>query len=155
MNQPAAQPVDPEDVRNLALAVLREDRFPLLATIDEQTPRLRPVSPVQTTEFTVWVANLKSYHKTVEIQANPNVELCYVSPAHDQVRITGTARVETDQHMLQDIWDHNPLLQHYLGSLDNPELIIYRIEPSQIRFMREWALAYHDVEFESPDGEAM
>jgi hypothetical protein len=28
---------------------------------------------------------------------------------------------------------------------DNPELIIYRIIPHRVRFMREWALNYHDV----------
>ena len=37
------------------------------------------------------------------------------------------------------------LLRHYLGSLDNPALIVYRIVPSRVRFMREWALDYHDV----------
>ena len=28
---------------------------------------------------------------------------------------------------------------------ENPELIIYRIEPSRVRFMREWALEYVEV----------
>ncbi len=26
-----------------------------------------------------------------------------------------------------------------------PELIIYRIQPDRVRFMREWALEYHEV----------
>jgi len=39
----------------------------------------------------------------------------------------------------------NPLLRRYLGTPDNPELIIYRIEPSRVRFMREWALEYVEV----------
>ena len=47
--------------------------------------------------------------------------------------------------MLQDIWDGNPLLRQYLGSIDNPELVLYRVRPKQVRYMREWALDYFDV----------
>jgi general stress protein 26 len=109
---------------------------------------VRPVSPVRTDEFTVYVANLRSYHKTAEISANPRVELCYLSPSHDQVRISGEAEVVTDHAVLGEIWDANPLLRGYLGSIDNPELVVYRIRPSRVRFMREWALEYHEVPLE-------
>jgi general stress protein 26 len=123
----------------------------MLATIDGDQPRLRPVSPVRTDGFTVYVANLRSYHKTVEIAANPRVEMCYVDDHHDQVRLTGVAEVLTDRALLQEIWDSNPLLRQYLGSLDNPELVVYRIRATHVRFMREWALEYHNVPCESPD----
>jgi general stress protein 26 len=103
------------------------------------------VSPVRTDRFTVYVANLRSYHKTAEIAANPNVELCYLDDRHDQVRITGVAEVVTDRAVLREIWDANPLLQQYLGTIDNPELIVYRVRPRRVRFMREWALDYHEV----------
>ncbi len=145
MTRPAPQPIDPNHLLGLALAVIAADRFPHLATIDGQQPRVRPVSPVRTERFTVYVANLRGYHKTVEIAANPNVELVYLDDHHDQVRITGTAEVVSDRAVLQSIWDENPLLRQYLGSIDNPELIVYRIVPQQVRFMREWALDYYDV----------
>jgi general stress protein 26 len=148
MTRPTPEPVPPEKVRELALAVLQADRFPTLATIDGDQPRVRPVSPVRTEGFTVYVANLRSYHKTAEIAANPKVELCYVDSHHDQVRVTGLAEVVTDGVVLQAIWDDHPLLRGYLGSLDNPELIVYRIRPTRVRFMREWALAYHEVPIE-------
>ena len=84
MSKPASAPVDPSQVTELALAVIAADRFPYLATIDGDQPRLRPVSPVRTDRFTVYVANLRGYHKTVEIEANPKVELCYLDDRHDQ-----------------------------------------------------------------------
>ena len=148
MSKPTPKLFDPGELLELAAAVVEADRFPYLATIDGDQPRLRPVSPVRTEGFTVYVANLRSYHKTGEIAANPNVELCYLDEEHNQVRITGTADVVTDRAVLQDIWDTNPLLRHYLGSLDNPELIVYRITPNRVRYMREWALAYHEVPVE-------
>lgn len=93
----------------------------------------------------MYVANLRTYHKTVEIAANPKVELCYLDDHHKQVRLTGTAGVVTERGLLQEIWDTNPLLRQYLGSLDNPELIIYRITPNRVRYMQEWALEYYEV----------
>src|SRR5713226_1197194 len=110
MTQPIPAPLDPAKVPDLAHAVVKADRFPYLATIDGDQPRLRPVSPVRTDGFTVYVANLRMYHKTQEIQANPKVELCYLDDRHNQVRITGTAEVVTERPLLQDIWDANPLL---------------------------------------------
>jgi general stress protein 26 len=148
MTQPRPQPVQPGEVRARALAVVQADRFPHMATMDGQQPRLRPVSPVRTEEFTVYVANLRRYGKTAEIAANPRVELCYLDDHHDQVRITGVAEVVTDRAILQEIWDANPLLRHYLGSLDNPELIVYCIRPQRVRYMQEWALEYHEVQID-------
>lgn len=147
MTKPAPEPVNPAQLVDLALAVIRADRFPQLATLDGDQPRVRPVSPVRTDRFTVYVANLRSYHKTAEIAANPRVELCYLDQKHDQVRITGVAEVVTERVLLQEIWDANPLMRQYLGSVDNPELIVYRVRPNRVRFMREWALDYHEVPF--------
>jgi general stress protein 26 len=145
MTKPIPEAVDPAHIVGLAVAVVRADRFPFLATLDGDQPRLRPVSPVRTDGFTVYVANLRGYHKTAEIAANAKVELGYLDDKHDQVRITGTAEVVTDRALLQEIWDANPLMRQYLGSLDNPELIVYRVRPNRVRFMREWALDYHEV----------
>lgn len=145
MSKPTPEPIDPARVAALALAVMKAARFPMLASIDGDQPRVRPVSPVRTDRFTVYVANLRAYHKTAEIAANPKVELCYLDDKHDQVRITGVADVVTNRAVLQEIWDANPLLRQYLGSLDNPQLIVYRVRPTRVRFMREWALEYHEV----------
>jgi general stress protein 26 len=142
---PAPAPIDPAELPALARAVIARAKFPMLATVDDGQPRLRPVSPVRVDGFTIYVANLRSYGKTREIAANPRVELCYLDDAHDQVRITGRAEVLNDRAVFDEIWEGNPLLRRYLGTPDNPELIIYVIRPERVRFMREWALDYHDV----------
>ena len=131
----------------MARKVIEEAKFPMLASMDDDQPRLRPVSPVRVDGYTVYVANIRSYHKTGEIAANPKVELCYLAPNHDQLRITGVARElgQEDKALIEEIWEETPLLRQYMGMSDNPELIIYRIVPHRVRFMREWALNYHDV----------
>lgn len=145
MTQPKPEPIDPAQLPQLAAATMAQARFPMLATMDGDRPRLRPVSPVKTDGFTVYVANLRQYAKTQQIAANPKVELCYLDEHHNQVRITGVAVVVTDRAVLEEIWNTNPLLRQYLGSIDNPALVVYRIDPVAVRYMREWALEYHDV----------
>ncbi len=153
MPGPTPRPFTSDEVPTLARAVIERAKFPMLATMDGDQPRLRPVSPVRVDGFTIYVANLRRYGKTREIAANPRVELCYLDDAHDQVRITGIAEVLTDAATLEGIWEANPLLRRYLGTPENPELIIYLIRPERVRFMREWALDYHEVPLESPAAE--
>jgi general stress protein 26 len=151
MTKPTPKPIDPAEVKALALAVIAADHFPQLATIDGDQPRVRPVSPVKTDGFTVYVANLRFYHKTAEIAANPKVELCYMDAGHNQVRLTGVAEVVTERAILEEIWNANPLMRQFLGSLENPQLIVYRIRPTQVRYMQEWALEYAYVSLESTE----
>ena len=146
MPAPIPTPLDPADLPRLASETMKAAKFPQLATMDGDQPRVRPVSPVRTNGFIVYVANLRRYGKTAELASNPRVELCYCDPDHNQVRITGTAEVLADRPLLEAIWADNPLLRNYLGTIDNPELIIYRITPTRVRYMKEWALEYHEVQ---------
>lgn len=138
----------PGDLRALALATMRDAKFPLLASVDGVQPRARPISPVRTDEFVVYVASMRSSSKTAELDRNPRVELCYMAENHDQVRITGIAEQVRNQQLIEDIWASNPLLRAYLGAPSNPEFMLYRIVPNRVRFMREWALEYHEVDFQ-------
>src|SRR5688572_2530760 len=104
-------PPAPEKLRDVALETMRAAKFPMFASADGDQPRLRPVSPVKTDDFTVYVASLRSSGKTAEIEANGKVELCYLTEGHDQVRITGVAEIVTDRSVRQEIWDANPLLR--------------------------------------------
>lgn len=150
---PLPEPIEPAALPELCRAVIREAKFPMLASLDGDQARVRPVSPVRVDEdrFVIYVANLRRYHKTAELAANPKVELCYLAPNHDQIRLTGTAAPLEDRAVLEEIWASNPLLRRYLGSIDNPELIVYRIAPTRLRFMREWALEYHEVPLPEPE----
>ena len=139
MTKPQPKSIDPDEVLQLARQVVKADPFPYLATIDGDQPRLRPVSPVKTEGFTVYVASLRMYHKTQEIAANPNVELCYLDGQHNQVRLTGVAEVVADRELLQQIWDTSPLLRQFLDSLEKmrcrigPKRGISRRTPTRLR----------------------
>jgi general stress protein 26 len=145
MTQPQPRPLDGTQVLERALAVLQAAPYCFLATADGDQPRLRPMSPVRTDRFTVYLANFHGYNKTREIGANPRVELCFLDGRHDQVRITGVAEVVTDGAVLQEVRGANTLLRAYLETVDSTQFILYCIRPTRVRFMQEWALDYHEV----------
>jgi uncharacterized pyridoxamine 5'-phosphate oxidase family protein len=145
MPKPTPKPIDPGELSALALAVLKGDRFPFLATLDGDQPRVRPVTATWTEGFTVYFANLKRFRKTSEMAAQPKVELCFLDKNDDQVRITGVAELVADRAMQEQAFQRDALLRQYLGSPDNPEFALWRIRPTRVRFMREWALDYYDV----------
>ena len=149
--KPQPEPIDPKTVLERALKVILDDHFPNLATMDGDQPRLRPVSPVRTDGFTTYIANLRMYHKTVEIEANPKVELCYMDEHHNQVRITGVAAVLTDKELITDIHKSHNLLRQFIPDPFDAVLIIYKVVPNKVRYMQEWALEYHDVSFEKAE----
>lgn len=143
--KPEPAPVDTRRLVELAQATMARAPFPMLASVGGTRPRVRPVSPAAVDGFTVYVASLRSSGKTAELAANPAVELCYLDDSHDQVRIEGRAELITDAGVRREIWDGYPLLRNFLGSIDNPEFMLYRICPQRVRFMREWALEYFEV----------
>jgi len=148
MPTPSADHVGPDELVQLALAVIHADRLPYLATVEGDQPRLRPIAPVKTDGFTVYVANLRSYGKTAEIESNPRVEICYLDGHHDQVRITGLAEIVTDKAIKEEIWNGNPQIRNYMVNVENPDFILYRVVPTRVRFMKEWALTYREVPFQ-------
>ena len=143
--KPEPAPVDTSRLVELAQATMTRAPFPMLASVAGLRPKVRPVSPAAVDGFTVYVASLRSSDKTAELAANPAVELCFLDDGHDQVRIEGRAELVTDAGVRREIWDGYPLLRRFLGSIDNPEFMLYRICPERVRFMREWALEYFEV----------
>ena len=150
--QPVPEPIDPARVPELALQAMRRAKYPMMATVGaDGQARVRPVSPVRTDGFTVWIASLRRYNKTAELEADPRVELCYLDDQHDQVRITGKALTVGPGEERTKIWEANPLLRSFLKTIDNPEFMLYRIEPARVRYMKEWALDYHEVPLDAEE----
>ena len=145
MPKPEPRPVTLDELPAAALAVLDRHRYPMLATLDGNQPRVRPVTATWHDGFTVYFASLKRFHKTGEMTAAPQVELCYLDKDDDQVRITGIAEPVTDSATQEEAFHRDALLRQYLGSPGNPEFTLWRVRPTRVRFMREWALEYHEV----------
>lgn len=129
---------------------MAEARFPMLATVDASgadglQPRVRPVF-LRVGGRLYCLRRQSPPLRQDGRDRRPSPRRTPLSlPAHDQVRITATAEILTDSAKIAEIWTTNPLLRRYLGQPDNPDLIIYRLLPERVRFMREWALEYFEI----------
>jgi general stress protein 26 len=149
MPKPAPEPIDPAKLPELARGVIRAGKFPLLATVDGDQPRVRPMTLSWEEEFTTYYVSLRRFHKTVELDRNPKVEVCFLDEHHSQVRISGVAELVTDSRLRERAWSQDPLIPRFLGTIDNPEFMLWRVRPERVRYMKEWSLDYHDVPFPS------
>ena len=134
-----------EELVRLAREVIAGDRFPLLATVDGDQPRLRPMTLGWAEDFTTYYVSLRRFHKTVELAVNPKVEVCFLNEHHDQVRLSGIAEEASEPELRRRAWDNDPLLRRYLGTIENPEFLLWRVIPKRVRYMKEWALDYEEV----------
>jgi uncharacterized pyridoxamine 5'-phosphate oxidase family protein len=142
---PIPEPVPPEELVALARGVIRANRFPFLATTDGSEPRVRPVTLSWEDGFQIFFVSLRRFHKTVELAANPRAEFCFMDEKHDQVRVTGIAEEVNDRALRERAWNQDPLLPGYLGTMENPEFMLWRVRPTRVRYMKEWAIDYHEV----------
>jgi general stress protein 26 len=147
MPRPVPEPIDAEKLPELARGVIRAGKFPLLATVDGDQPRVRPMTLSWEEEFTTYYVSLRRFHKTVELERNPKVEVCFLDEHHSQVRISGVAEIVTDAGLRERAWKQDPLIPRFLGTIDNPEFMLWRVRPDRVRYMKEWSLDYHDVPF--------
>ena len=140
----------------------RNDGYSLLATWNSPittVPQMQPTAyapdsfvPVASTSQTAYTLCVAPAFPAetgeeflAELAANPKAEFCYTDDGHNQVRITAAAEVLHDADLKRKIWEANPLLRAYLQDISNPELIIYKFTPRRVRYMKEWALEYHEV----------
>ena len=88
--------------------------------------------------------------KKISIVSTGDRNYCLIGEWEDADAIAGAGPImisalDTFRDTLEDLWNTNPLLRNYLGSIDNPELIVYKVVPNRVSYMQEWALEYHDV----------
>ncbi|HUT56311.1 MAG TPA: pyridoxamine 5'-phosphate oxidase family protein [Phycisphaerae bacterium] len=117
-----------------------------LATCEGDRPRLRPMSPLAVEGKIVWVAAAADSPKMAQIAANPNVELCYLAPDHDHLRLRGTAEACGDPAVKKRMWDSYPLMHRYFQGPDDPQYALLRITVTEAMAMRAMSLEYQRLE---------
>ena len=95
-----------------------------LATIDGNSPRVRPFGTAEIFEGHLYMQTGKAKNCFKQIKKNPNVELCgFVDGKWIRVngKLVNDDRVEAKKHML----DMNPGLRSMYNELDNNTAVLY------------------------------
>jgi general stress protein 26 len=127
-----------KDVKEKIAKVLENNKIGTLATIEGNKPNSRYMTFFND-DLTLYTPTSKETHKTEEIEKNSNVHILLGYDGKgfgdSYVEIEGTAEIYEDQKMKNELWEDE--FEHWFDGKDDPNYIILKITPSQIRLMNE------------------
>ncbi len=120
-----------EDVIDL----IRDAGFGLLATLENNRPRVRPMMPYLTEDGRLLVALLGRSRTIPQVKANPQVEVCFVDRKMWYARVSGKAKISSSPDDKTILWDNIPMLRQYFGGVDDPNFYLMEIEIGEVEAM--------------------
>lgn len=125
-----------KDSKELAEKILTEGLIGTMATIEQNKPHSRYMTFFND-DFILYTATNKKTHKVDEIIKNPNTHILlgYEGKGFGDafLEIEGTVEESDDENIKKKVW--NNALEGWFDGPEDPNLIILKITPSQIRLM--------------------
>lgn len=124
--------------RDKVIAFIKENPACTIATMDGDQPRVRGFLTVLFDDNRLYFTTGTMKSVWAQLQANPKVELCYLSPdMHTMLRIAGEVEIVDDRAKKQQLVDERDYLKGIKA--DDPFFKLLRIkEGGKARF---WTLA--------------
>lgn len=127
-----------DEIRQEVWDRLKDTQCVYLATVEEDQPRVRPVTLLDLEEK-FWIATGTRSAKARQMRRNPNVEFCL--PLSDEcgigyIRVSGVAAVVNDRETLARIGGQIPFLTEHWSGADDPNLCLLRITRVEVEYLR-------------------
>lgn len=123
-------------------SIMKElSNFAFLGTIDENAPKIRPVSPIVDDEMNIWVATFSNSRKVKQIKNNNNICLAFVKyPSGDKsVIVSGKAEIIDDNEEKKKVWGISQYnFGEYFKSEDDENFCLIKIIPEVIEWWENW-----------------
>ncbi|PZX05724.1 general stress protein 26 [Psychrobacillus insolitus] len=122
--------------KELALKILNDNLIGTMATVQQNKPHSRYMTFFNE-DFILYTATSKQTHKVEEIKNNPNTHILigYDGKGFGDsfLEIEGTVIESDDESLKEKVW--NKALKGWFDGPEDPDLIILKITPTQIRVM--------------------
>ncbi len=115
--------------------LIKDAGFCLLATSEDNQPRVRPMMPYLTEDNQLLLALLERSRTITHIKKNPKVELCFVDRKMWYCRISGTATISDDKDKKEILWNNIPMLKQYFGGVEDSNFVLALIEINEVEAM--------------------
>ena len=115
--------------------LIRDAGFCLLATAEENQPRVRPMMPYLTDDNQLFLALLGRSRTIQHVKNNPKVELCFVDRKMWYCRISGTATISDDMEKKEILWNNIPMLKQYFGGVEDSNFVLALIDINEVEAM--------------------
>ncbi len=124
-----------DDLRQAALAFLRQNPLTHVATVDAGAPRVRVMHAAQVDDdFTLWYCTFAKSGKVRQLALNPAVGLSLCDGEKD-LRLTGTAVVLRDAAVRHALW-RPEWLRYFPQGPDDPEYVVLKVSVERVIFER-------------------
>lgn len=134
--------------KEIALKILNDSLIGIMSTVEQNKPHSRYMTFFHD-EFILYTATSKETHKVEELQKNPNTHILlgYEGKGFGDafLEIEGTVEESQEVGMKEKVW--NKHLKGWFDGPDDPNLIIMKITPTQIRVMNKIGEAPQIVDF--------
>lgn len=131
----------PSDKEKIVAIMKETCLFAFLATVDDNQPRVRPVSPIIEDALSIWVATLANSRKVKQIKQNSKICLAFVQhPSGDKTAIvTGEAEIVDNIEQKKRVWKIAPYdLSLYFKTPESAEYCLLKIKPNRIEWWDNW-----------------
>ena len=115
--------------------LIKDAGYGVLATVDGNNPRVRPMMPHVDENGNLFLAVLPHSRTITQIKTNPRVEMCYIDRQMNFARISGHAAVSDDKAKKEAIWNNIPMLRQYFTGPQDPNMIMIEITSDSIEVM--------------------
>lgn len=125
-----------KNVKEEALKILDKNMVGTMATVQQNKPHSRYMTFFND-DFTLYTVTSKKTHKVEELKQNPNTHILLGYDGHgfgdSFLEIEGTVIESDDEAMKEKVW--NKALKGWFEGPEDPDLLVLKVTPTQIRLM--------------------
>ncbi|MFA5087615.1 MAG: pyridoxamine 5'-phosphate oxidase family protein [Candidatus Omnitrophota bacterium] len=115
--------------------LIKDTAYGCLATIEDNQPRVRPMSPYLDESGNLLVAIISQCRSIPQIKKNPLVEICYVDRKMCFARISGKAKINDNPSQKELVWNNLPMLRQYFSGPEDPTFVLVEIDTDKVEAM--------------------
>ena len=119
----------------------------MLATVEGDRPRLRPMAPLSIDGNVIWMAAYAQSEKMSQLAHNPHVELCYIDDEGRHLRLSGVAELVDDATLKEQLWQEHPILKEDFSSSRSPEYRLIKVTVQEAMLMETKQEGYQPLQF--------
>jgi uncharacterized pyridoxamine 5'-phosphate oxidase family protein len=127
-----------DNLKEEVLGHLKDQQHILLATSEEDQPRVRPVTLV-CLDGKFWILTGTKNAKTQQIQKNPKIEFCLLFQKGENrgyIRVTAVAKIIQNRETKVKIAKHTDFFDEFWEDPDDPDYTLMELYPSEIEYLR-------------------
>ena len=115
--------------------LIKDAGYCVLATVDGDTPKARPIMPYLTEEGDMLIATFPQKRIVSQIKANPKVEMCYIDRKMCFARVSGQAKVLDDAEKKELVFNNVPMLRQYFSGPEDDNFLLIEVDTQTVEAM--------------------